>query len=101
MDVVVQLWPTLRKGSHKLPLPTPVSLTREALGRLSPNQYVVGVKNDGVRAVALCMLDEKINYIKLINRKGKEKPGYFQKGKDQKLGEPNWKSVAHRRIQLG
>ena len=72
MDLVTQLWPTLRKGSQKLPLPTPVSLTRNTLNHLAANQYVVGVKNDGIRAVALCMLDDQINYVKLINRKGKE-----------------------------
>jgi hypothetical protein len=72
MDLVTQLWPTLRKGSQKLPLPTPVSLTRNTLNHLAANQYMVGVKNDGVRAVALCMLDDQINYVKLINRKGKE-----------------------------
>lgn len=71
MNKVIQLWPGLRRNSHKLPLPTPSSLTRSAIGRLQ-NQYVVGLKNDGVRHVALLFWDDQINYVKLINRKGRE-----------------------------
>ncbi|TNE50825.1 MAG: DUF362 domain-containing protein [Deltaproteobacteria bacterium] len=44
---------------------------------------------------------DSFGWDELLQRKGKEKPGYFKKGKEQKLGEPDWKSVAHRRVQLG
>ena len=36
------------------------------------DQYVVGLKNDGVRHVALLFFDDQTNYVKLINRKGRE-----------------------------
>jgi len=71
MNTVIQLWPGLRRNSHKLPLPTPTSLTRETMSRLQ-DQYVVGLKNDGVRHVALLFFDDQTNYVKLLNRKGRE-----------------------------
>lgn len=73
MEIIVQLWPALRRGSTRLPLPTPCSLTRAKIKQLNNNNnYVVGVKNDGVRHMALLCFDDDTNYVKLFNRKGNE-----------------------------
>lgn len=76
MEIVTQLWPELRQGSKKLPLPTPISLTRAMLSSLNPHDYAVGCKNDGIRAVAVLCFDNQSNFITLINRKGHE---FFQR----------------------
>lgn len=44
---------------------------------------------------------DSFGWDELLRRKSKDKPGYFAKGAARKLGNPNWKQVPHKRIQLG
>ncbi|MBK03185.1 MAG: Tat pathway signal protein [Deltaproteobacteria bacterium] len=44
---------------------------------------------------------DSFGWDELLRRKSQQRPGYLDKGAAMKLGNPNWKQVPHKRIQLG